>query len=102
MRIRHVFPALAIVAYTLPLHAQQADPEGIAFFEQKIRPALVAHCYACHSQEAATSGKLKAELFLDSREGVSKGGESGPVVVANKSQESRLIKALRYDGYEMP
>jgi len=63
---------------------------------------LIAHCYTCHSQEAATNGKLKADLFLDSREGVAKGGESGPVVVPNKSQDSRLIKALRYDGLEMP
>ena len=102
MRICHVFSALAMVACSPPLYAQQAESEGLALFEQKIRPVLVAHCYACHSQEASTNGKLKAELFLDSREGVTKGGESGPVVVPNKSQESRLIKALRYDGYEMP
>jgi len=27
-----------------------------AFFEAKIRPVLVEHCYACHSDKAAKSG----------------------------------------------
>ena len=38
---------------------------GIAFFEQKIRPVLVKHCYKCHSGQAK---KLQGKFRLDSRD----------------------------------
>ena len=69
-----------------------ADPAGIEFFERRIRPALVEHCYKCHSAEAE---KLKGELHLDSQQGLLKGGESGPIFVPGKPEESLLIKAVR-------
>ncbi|MFP6766030.1 MAG: hypothetical protein VB858_20530, partial [Planctomycetaceae bacterium] len=34
------------------LCAQNADPENIEFFENKIRPVLLQHCYECHSADA--------------------------------------------------
>ncbi len=40
-----------------------ADAESLEFFEKKIRPILVEHCYDCHSNEA---DKVKGGLFLDS------------------------------------
>ena len=52
-------------------------PEGVDFFELKIRPVLVQHCYQCHSSAALHAGKLKAELLVDSRAGMEKGGENG-------------------------
>ncbi|MBU6175269.1 MAG: DUF1549 domain-containing protein, partial [Planctomycetes bacterium] len=76
--------------------------EKLAFFENKIRPILVEHCYACHSQEAVTKGKLKGNLFLDSREGMVRGGDTGPSLVPGKPNDSLLLKALHYDEYEMP
>ena len=82
--------------------AQAADPKGIEFFEQKIRPVLAQHCYSCHSDEARTAKKLKAKLYLDSAEGMLDGGESGSVIVKGKGAESLLDKALKYDGLEMP
>ncbi len=78
------------------------DQAGLDFFEQKIRPVLAQHCYSCHSQEAATAGKLKAQLYLDTAAGIASGGESGPVLVPGKSAESSLLKVIRYDGLEMP
>ena len=51
-----------------------ADTMDLEFFEKKIRPVLVTHCYECHS---ADSKKLGGELLLDSREGLRKGGETG-------------------------
>ena len=47
----------------------------IEFFERKIRPVLVAECYSCHSTEAK---KVRGSLLLDTREGLLKGGDSGP------------------------
>ena len=77
-------------------------PEQIAFFETKIRPVLAQHCYQCHSAEALRTGKLKASLLVDSRAGMAKGGESGAAVVPKNKEESLLLAALKYDGFEMP
>ena len=76
-----------------PAAAQTAD-----VFETKIRPLLAANCYACHGEAA------RAGLRLDSREGMLKGGDTGPVIVPGKPEESTLIKAVQHtDGYpKMP
>jgi hypothetical protein len=71
----------------------------VAFFENKIRPALIKYCYECHS---ADSKEVGGKLLLDSPEGIWKGGESGPAVVARQPDQSPLIQAIRYDGLEMP
>ncbi|MBC8003113.1 MAG: PSD1 domain-containing protein, partial [Opitutaceae bacterium] len=63
------------------------------FFESKIRPILVNKCYKCHSAEAI---KVKGGLMLDSRDGLLKGGDSGPAIVAGNPEKSLLIKAVRY------
>lgn len=98
--------ALPIVALAIVLMSRSecsaADESGISFFEQKIRPILVQHCYGCHSVEAMEVKKLQGALYLDSAAGVAAGGESGAVVVTGKSADSLLMKALRYDGLEMP
>ncbi|MFK7819008.1 MAG: DUF1553 domain-containing protein [Planctomycetaceae bacterium] len=91
---------IAIVFLTLltsRVVAQNADE--IAFFEKKIRPVLVQHCYKCH---AADSKNVRGGLLLDTRAGSRKGGDSGPAVVPHKLDESLLIESIRYDGYEMP
>src|SRR5262249_22665126 len=74
-----------------------ADP-GIEFFEKKIRPILVEHCYSCHSTELK---KPKGGLLVDSKEGLLKGGESGPALVPGKPEASLLIKAVRYTDQEL-
>src|SRR5262245_29853684 len=75
--------------------AAEPDPKGVEFFENKIRPVLVNNCYECHSAKAA---KVRASLLLDTRDGVLKGGESGPAIVPGKPAESLLLKSLRRDG----
>jgi Protein of unknown function (DUF1553)/Protein of unknown function (DUF1549)/Planctomycete cytochrome C len=96
--------ALCILLGLIPssLRGQQTPAESEQFFEQKVRPVLVQHCYACHSAEADQKKKLKGGLFLDFAEGLLAGGDSGPAIVKGKSAESLLIKALNYDGLEMP
>jgi hypothetical protein len=76
----------------------QSNPK-VEFFESKIRPVLVQHCYECH---AADSKMLRGGLLVDSRQGLLEGGESGPAVVPGEPEESLLISALRHDGFEMP
>src|SRR5438445_5473231 len=83
------------------IRSASPDDAGIDFFEKKIRPILIANCYECHSEKAK---KLKGGLRLDTREGVRKGGDSGPVLVPGKPNESLLLKAVRYtdDELKMP
>jgi len=90
------------MAMTFPTVSHAADDEGVQFFEQRIRPVLVQHCYGCHSVQARDEKKLQGQLYLDSAAGVSAGGESGEVLVKGRSAESLLLKALKHDGMEMP
>jgi len=86
-----------------PKAAPPRDPEGIEFFEKKIRPVLADKCYSCHSSELR---KVKGGLRLDTREGLLKGGESGAAaVVPGDPDHSLLLKAIRYgkdDELKMP
>ncbi len=91
-----------LLAKISPAIAFAADSSEFDFFEQKIRPVLVEHCYSCHSVGARDSKKLQGALLLDSAHAISIGGESGAVLVKGKSAESLLIKAMMYDGIEMP
>ncbi len=94
---------LSVLAITTtPATAADADPQGIAFFESKIRPVLVEHCYQCHSAKAVAAKSLKGGLLLDTKAGVLAGGESGAVIVPGKPEESLLISALRHESFEMP
>jgi hypothetical protein len=68
------------------------------FFETKVRPVLASKCYKCHSAESAA---LKGDLLLDNREGVLKGGKSGPVLTPGDPEKSRLIKAVRYQDEDL-
>src|SRR5581483_2052344 len=71
-------------------------PDGIEFFEKKIRPVLAGKCYGCHSSALA---KPMGGLLLDSREGIRRGGASGmAAVVPNKPDRSLLITAIQQKG----
>ncbi len=76
-----------------------ADKAGVDFFEAKIRPVLVQHCYECHSADA---NNVKGGLLLDTREATRQGGDSGAAVVLKNVDESLLIGALRHESFEMP
>ena len=99
-----MFAGACEVLLASPLVAGEApNRAGIDFFEKKIRPVLIKHCYQCHSQAARKAGKLKAGLLLDSRTGLRKGGESGPAIDTSRPADSLLLKALRHeDGVRMP
>src|SRR5690349_13163184 len=86
---------LAGMAHTAMAQAPAAAGEEL--FEQKIRPVLVAKCYACHSSQ------LKAPmggLTMDTKAGLAAGGARGAEVVPGKPSESRLLRALSYTRSE--
>ena len=77
-------------------------PDQLAFFEQKVRPVLVEHCHECHSMEAK---KLKGGLFLDTKSGWQKGGDSGePAILPGNPDGSLFMRAIRHlkEDMEMP
>lgn len=80
---------------------QTIDPAGREFFEKHIRPVLAERCYKCHSTRSI---RVRAELLLDSREGVIQGGESGSILEPGSPDESRLIEAIRWSDpdFQMP
>ncbi len=71
----------------------------LEFFEKRIRPVLTEHCYVCHS---LTAREVQGKLRLDSREGMRRGGETGPAVVPGDPQKSLLLEAIRHESFEMP
>ncbi len=80
----------------------QAQPttQQKEFFESRIRPVLIEHCYECHNSEDATEG----DLAVDHRKAMLAGGEGGAIIVPGNAGKSRLIAILRHDvdGLEMP
>ena len=70
-----------------------------AFFESRVRPLLIEHCYECHSGTSTKGG-----LSLESRPGWQKGGESGVAILPGKPDESLVIQAIRYadENMQMP
>lgn len=69
-------------------NAEEATDNGKQF-EQIIRPLLREHCSECHGAK-----KQKGELRLDAKAFAFRGGESGPTIVAGKSEESPLWKRI--------
>ncbi len=66
-----------------PAAAQRVD------FVTDIRPLLEQHCHDCHGSESQEAG-----LRLDVRAKALRGADSGPVILAKKSAESRLIHLI--------
>ena len=79
--------------------APRPSRRGVEFFESKIRPVLVKHCYECHAEGADEIG---GGLWLDTRAGTRQGGDSGAAVVPKDLAQSLLLDAIEYKSFEMP
>jgi hypothetical protein len=71
----------------------------VEFFESKIRPVLVDHCYECHNSGSAQEG----EFALDWRAPLRTGGQSG-AAISEQPNDSLLLQVMRHEieGLEMP
>ncbi|MDB5336006.1 MAG: hypothetical protein JWN70_1625, partial [Planctomycetaceae bacterium] len=73
-------------------------PAALEFFEKKVRPLLVDHCYECHGEK-----KQRGGLRVDTREFLLKGTDNGPGIIPRRLDDSRLMHAVRYeDELKMP
>lgn len=106
-RFRFAFAVISLICWVSNLLGAEGDPHGglsteqLNFFEKKIRPVLVDHCYRCHS---VTEGTMKGGLALDTKAGVLAGGDSGHAIVPGDVSGGLLIEAIRYsdEDLEMP
>ncbi len=80
--------------------ARDLSKAKIEFFESKVRPVLANDCYRCHSEKH----KVKGGLVLDTKEGLFKGGDTGPAVVPGHPEQSLLIRSVEYydEDLQMP
>ncbi|MEE3286435.1 MAG: c-type cytochrome domain-containing protein, partial [Planctomycetota bacterium] len=70
-----------------PVLAAGPTADQVEFFETRIRPVLVEHCYSCHNSAKEAAGSLA----LDHRRGLRRGGDGGRIVVPGKPGQSRLL-----------
>ncbi len=97
IRPKHLCTATIVASLQLASFATAAAPSDLAqldFFEKKIRPVLVESCYECHSTSAK---KLKGGLYLDTADGLLKGGDSGPGIIPGNPAKSLLITTIRHE-----
>ncbi|TWU60418.1 Planctomycete cytochrome C [Rubripirellula tenax] len=86
---------MLIVAFVGP---RVVADDGVDFFESKVRPLLVDHCYECHSAE---TGESAGQFLIDSAVGMRIGGLHGAALVPGDAENSLLIKVVAYDNPEM-
>src|SRR5215210_852692 len=86
---------LVAALYAVPALAAgpKPTPEAVEFFETRVRPVLAEQCYSCHGEKKQSAG-----LRLDSKAGVTKGSDGGPVVVPGEPDKSPLVQAVRHSG----
>ena len=72
--------------------ARADDARAEDFFENRVRPVLSGICLRCHGPQKTSGG-----LRLDSREGLARGGDSGPAIDPGHLEESLLLEAVRRD-----
>lgn len=99
LRLRRLALVLLAAALACPSAAAQTTPaKDIAFFETRVRPVLVKHCYACHSLK---SGKARGGLRVDTGPALRAGGDRGPAVVPGDPDASWLVKAIAHTDAEV-
>src|SRR6478609_7263436 len=78
--------------------AAKPSPEGVEFFERKVRPLLAEKCYSCHGEKKQSAG-----LRLDTAAGLKQGADNGPVVAPGDPAKSRLVASVKREGdFPMP
>lgn len=74
--------------------------QQLEYFEAKVRPLLVEHCYECHGPDAEYA---EGGLSLATRKDLLAGGDTGPAVVPGDPADSLLFDSISYgDLYQMP
>lgn len=73
----------------LPLVMAACGGEPAVSFSQDVQPIINQHCVQCHA--AGGLGEVVSGLNLTSYEGVMRGTDSGPMVIAGDVEGSNLL-----------
>lgn len=88
-----LFLAVALRPEIAAAAGPKPTPGQIEFFEKKVRPILVNHCYTCHSADTQPHGELR----VDDRNGLLTGGDSGPAIIPGHPEQSLLLQRIRHE-----
>ncbi len=93
-------PWLAPPAVEQPGNEEEFSDAQIEFFENKVRPLLVEHCYDCHGADADPP---EGGLSMVSRKAILAGGDSGSAIDLENLEKSHLLTAVQHgDLFQMP
>ena len=94
---RLLLAAIILLTFATNCIAEDADK----LFKDSVRPLFERKCFQCHSSKA---DELKGNLKLETVESILKGGDQGPAVVPGDTQNSFLLRAIRYqvEDFQMP
>ena len=78
MRLRIALTGLLVLRLLFASSAAAAEETGFEFFEQKVRPVLVAHCYQCRHHDDDKPGDDHDEYGEYDRNG--EGARNSPLL----------------------
>lgn len=86
-----------LLVLNLGMVSVNAGDNQLEFFENRIRPLLVQHCYECHNSTTAQEGDLSLDTAISWR----RGGVTGPAIEPGDPAASLLIHAVRWDDPDL-
>lgn len=95
-----VVPFAALAAFAGAAQTPQtktASVSNAALFDKEVWPILQKSCVPCHAGKEASGS-----LDLTTRETILKGGDSGSAISLSNPESSLLLRAVHYDGRQMP
>lgn len=98
--MRHIaivsmFTSIALVAWKTPVPA--VPPSVPADYHNEVRPIFDRYCVRCHGPD-----RQQADLRLDTRRGILRGGVTGPAVIPGDPDGSPLLRALGRQDEVLP
>jgi Protein of unknown function (DUF1553)/Protein of unknown function (DUF1549)/Planctomycete cytochrome C len=86
------------ILLVLPSPGRAGEVAGRVDFNRQIRPILSETCYQCHGPD---QNKRKADLRLDTRDGLFRSKDGGTIVVPAKPEDSELFSRISSDDAEL-
>jgi mono/diheme cytochrome c family protein len=87
--LRGILAIAAVLLFLVFACASSGAAGDAPDFEKQVAVVLIKHCLSCHNP-----GELKGGLDLTRLQGLQAGGETGPIIVPGKPEESPLIKRV--------
>ena len=78
-----------VLLFLLPLVMTACGGEPAVSFSQDVQPIINQHCVQCH--EPGGAGDVASGLTLNTYEGVMKGTNAGPMVIAGDVEGSNML-----------